>query len=99
MTVTSSSSRRLFVAWLVLAAITVGYLAIDHASEHGDHLVASAAITVSAICLALVKVRIILREFMDVRHAPPQLCRLTDLLVVVMAVAMLGAYVVGRAVA
>ena len=42
-------------------------------------LVASTAVTVAAICLALVKVRIIMREFMEVRHAPPLLRRLTDL--------------------
>ena len=55
--------------------------------------------TVAAIVFALVKVRIIMREFMDVRHAPPLLRRLTDLLVAIMAVALLGTYFVGRAVA
>ena len=40
-----------------------------------------------------------MREFMDVRNAPPLLRRLTDLLVVVIAVSLLASYLVGRAVA
>ena len=92
-------NQRLFVAWLVLTAITVLYLWIDHtASRHGV-LVASTAVTVAAIAFALVKVRIIMRELMEVRHAPPLLRRLTDLLIAVMAVAMLASYFVGKAVA
>ena len=53
----------------------------------------------AAIVLALVKLRIIMREFMDVRHAPRVLRTMTDLLLAVMAVAMIGSYLVGRAVA
>ena len=94
-----SDKTRLFVAWLVLVAITLIYLWIDHAADASGVLLASTAVTIAAIGLALVKVRIIMREFMDVRHAPPLLRRLTDLLVAVMAVAMLGTYLVGRAVA
>ena len=55
--------------------------------------------TVGAICLALVKVRIIMREFMEVRAAPRFLRRLTDFWVLLMAVALLGAYFAGKAVA
>ena len=40
-----------------------------------------------------------MREFMDVRHAPRVLRTMTDVLVVVMAVALLGSYLVGKAVA
>ena len=58
---------------------------------------ASAVVTVGAICLALIKVRIIMREFMEVRSAPRFLLRITDLWVVLMGVAMLAAYLVGRA--
>lgn len=42
--------------------------------------------------------RIIFGEFMEVRHAPVVLCRLIDLWVVIMAVALLGSYFVGVAV-
>jgi hypothetical protein len=90
---------RLFVVWLILVGITVAYLGIDHtAREHGMPS-ASTVVSVAAIVLALVKVRIIMREFMEVRNAPLLLCRITDGLLVVMAVSMLGMYLAGRAVA
>ena len=47
--------------------------------------------------IALIKVRVIIREFMEVRHAPVSLCRLTDLWVVVTGVSLLGSYFVGMA--
>ena len=95
----SSFNKRLFAVWLILVAITLSYLWIDHsAGQHGIPT-ASTVITVAAICLALIKVRIIMREFMEVRGAPQVLCRLTDFWVVLMAVAMLGVYLAGRAVA
>jgi hypothetical protein len=95
----SSSNTRLFVAWLILVGITVSYLWIDHAAGRDGVPSASTVVTVGAICLALIKVRIIMREFMEVRGAPPLLCRLTDFWVLLMGVAMLGVYLAGKAVA
>ena len=95
----TSAKTRLFVAWLVLVAITVMYLWLDRSADDSDVVVANTAVTVTAIFLALVKFRIIVREFMGVRHAPVLLRRLTDGLVVVIAAALLGTYLVGRAVA
>ena len=92
-------NMRLFVVWLILVGITVAYLGIDRAANDHGVATASTAVTVAAICLALVKVRIIMREFMEVRGAPQALCRLTDFWVVLMGVAMLGVYLAGRAVA
>lgn len=92
-------NKRLFVVWLILVGITTSYLWIDHAVGRNGVPTASTVITVGAICLALVKVRIIMREFMEVRGAPPLLCRLTDFWVALMAVAMLGVYLAGKAVA
>ena len=95
----ASVNRRLLLAWLILVGITVSYLLIDYsATQHGVET-ASTFVTVAAICLALIKVRIIMREFMEVRGAPQLLCRLTDFWVVLMAVAMVGVYLAGRAVA
>ena len=91
-------NKRLFFVWLVLSGITVSYLIIDHRADHRG-AAASTAVTVSAVALALIKVRIIMREFMEVRSAPAWLRRLTDLLVVLMATSLLGVYVVGRSVA
>jgi hypothetical protein len=86
-------NKRLLVVWLVLASLTLGYLWIDHTTDGA--LKSSAVVTVSVIVIALIKVRIIFREFMEVRNAPVLLCRLTDAWVVVMAVAMLSCYFIG----
>ena len=94
-----SADKRLLVAWLVVVAITLIYLVIDGSADDGGVLVASTAATVAAIALALVKLRIIMREFMDVRHAPQVLRTMTDVLVAVMAVALLGSYFAGKALA
>jgi hypothetical protein len=92
-------NKRLCGAWLILVAISLAYLWIDHAATHRGIPTASTVVTVAAICLALVKVRIIMREFMEVRAAPLVLRRLTDFWVLLMGVAMLGVYFAGRVVA
>ncbi|OAA27887.1 Cytochrome C oxidase subunit IV [Frankia sp. EI5c] len=92
-------NKRLLAGWLVLSVITVIYLWIDHSADDHGAPTASTAVTVSAIILALVKVRIIIREFMEVRHAPRLLRGLTDLWVVLMTAVLLGTYFVGKAVA
>lgn len=92
----TSTNNRLFIVWLVLTAITLLYFWIDHSANSNGALTASIAVTVSAICLALLKVRIIMRQFMEVRDAPPLLRRLTDAWIACMAVALLVTYVAGR---
>jgi hypothetical protein len=94
-----SFQKRLVIAWLALVGITLLYLLIDHAANKHGHRAASSTLTVAAIGLACIKVRVIMREFMEVRGAPVFLCRLTDFWVVLMAVAMIGTYVGGHAVA
>ena len=95
----TAAKQRLNLAWLVVVAITLIYLWIDHTAEEGGVATASTAVTVSAILLALAKYRIVMRELMDVRSAPLLLRRLTDALVTVIAIALLTTYLVGRAVA
>jgi Prokaryotic Cytochrome C oxidase subunit IV len=86
-------NKRLLVVWLILASLTLSYLWIDHFVDGA--LKSSAVVTSSVILIALIKVRIIFREFMEVRNAPVLLCRLTDGWVVLMAAALLGSYFVG----
>ncbi|GFG94469.1 cytochrome C oxidase subunit IV family protein [Mycobacterium timonense] len=86
-------NKRLLFVWVILAALTLAYLWIDHTA--GGLLKSSAVVTSSVIVIALVKVRIIFREFMEVRDAPALLCRLTDAWVVLIAVVLLGSYFVG----
>jgi len=94
--VSSVFEKRLLVVWLALSAITfvsvwMGLL------DDGDAITPNAAIASSAIAIALIKTRIIFREFMEVRHAPLLLRRLTDGWLLLTAVSLLGAYFGGMA--
>jgi len=88
--------KRLMFVCLALSAITLAQFAVGSVGAQ-DSLMPNAAITSSAIVIALIKVRVIIREFMEVRHAPALLGRLTDLWVVLTGVSLLGAYFVGMA--
>jgi hypothetical protein len=90
-------NKRLLIVWLVLSAMTLAYVWLDHSADDDGMLRASTVVTVSAIVIALIKVRIIFREFMEVRHAPALLRRLTDAWVVFIAVCLLGTYFIGMA--
>ena len=90
--------KRLILVWLALSAITIAQLGVGSLGGR-DALTPNAVITSSAIVIALVKVRVIFREFMEVRHAPVLLCRLTDAWVVVTGIVLLGSYFVGTALA
>ena len=86
--------KRLIVVWLALCAITLAQLGVGAVDRQAE-LAPNAAIAASAIGIALIKVRIIFREFMEVRHAPVLLGRLTDLWLVVTGVSLLGCYFFG----
>ncbi|KWX23494.1 hypothetical protein AFM11_14545 [Mycolicibacterium wolinskyi] len=92
-------NTRLLIVWAILTGMTLIYVWLDEAVDQNGTLKASTVVTVSAIVIALIKVRIIFREFMEVRHAPALLCRLTDGWVVLIGVCLLGSYFVGSAVA
>ena len=86
-------NKRLLVVWLILASFTLAYLWIDHSLDRS--LRPSVVVTSSVIVIALIKVRIIFREFMEVRQAPALLCRLTDAWVVLIGVSLFSCYIVG----
>jgi len=88
-------NKRLLVVWVVLSSITLAYVWMDHSVDHDGIFSPSAVVTSSAIVMASIKVRIIFREFMEVRHSPVVLCRLTDLWVAIIAVSLLGTYFIG----
>jgi hypothetical protein len=94
----AQTRRRSLVVLLILVVITLGYLALDRSAGTRGAYRASSVVTTIAILLALVKVRLIFREFMQVRNAPTLLCRLTDLWVLLIGVALLGSYFIGLAV-
>ena len=95
---TTTFNKRLMIVWLVLSLMTFAYIWLDDTADDDGLLRASTVVTVSAIVIALVKVRIIFREFMGVRHAPALLRRLTDAWVLIMAVCLIGTYFIGIAV-
>lgn len=92
-------NKRLLAVWLVLTSMTLIYVWLDRSADDGGALQPSTVVTVSAIAIAMIKVRIIFREFMEVRHAPALLCRLTDAWVLLVSACLLGSYFIGLAVA
>ncbi|MCV7299225.1 cytochrome C oxidase subunit IV family protein [Mycobacterium barrassiae] len=92
-------NKRLLIVWSILTMLTLVYVWLDNSADEKGTLHASTVVTVSAIAIALIKVRIIFREFMEVRHSPVWLCRLTDGWVVLVASCLLGSYFIGSAVA
>jgi len=97
--VVNTFNKRLLIVWATLTSMTLVYVWLDHSVDQNGTLRASTVVTVSAIVIALIKVRIIFREFMEVRHAPALLCRLTDGWVVLIGICLLGSYFVGSAIA
>ena len=92
-------NKRLLLVWAILTSMTLVYVWLDHSVDQNGTFRASTIVTVSVIVIALIKVRIIFREFMEVRHAPALLRRLTDGWVVLIGVCLLGSYFVGSALA
>lgn len=86
-------NKRLPLVWVILASLTLAYLWIDHSVDGSPR--SSAVITSSVIVIALIKVRIIFREFMEVRQAPVLLCRLTDGWVILIGASLLACYFIG----
>lgn len=88
-----SSQSRLLIAWFVLSAITL--IAWWLGAHHGEGpLRPDPAVGLGAMAITLVKVRVIIREFMDVRHAPAKLKYVTDAWLIVFIIAMIVAYFV-----
>lgn len=86
-----SLQKRLIATWVLLAGVTL--LAWWIGAHHGTGPIhPDPAVAVSAIAITLIKVRVIMREFMDVRSAHPRLKLVTDAWLVVFGAAMLLAY-------
>lgn len=87
----NSLQMRLAGAWVLLAGVTL--LAWWIGARHGPGaLRPDSAVAVGAIAITLFKVRVILREFMDVRSAGPRLRHITDAWLALFGTAMLIAY-------
>ena len=84
-----NSTRTTTYVWLILSAITVISWWLAPA---GGQAVASVPITVAVVLLGLVKGRMIIRYFMEVRTAPRWLKVSTDAWLIVLWAALLGIY-------
>ena len=72
-------TRRLTLVWAILSAITVVASILGRTPHVDGRLVASTTVTVCILVIALVKCRLVIRTFMEVRSAPTWLRRSTDL--------------------
>jgi apolipoprotein N-acyltransferase len=87
----ANGERRLLLVWLALVAVTLVSWWIG--SSHGDgEFRSNALITYGVLLIAAIKIRVIVREFMEVRHAPHSLRRLTDGWTVFVIAALLAIY-------
>ncbi|ORW01412.1 cytochrome C oxidase subunit IV family protein [Mycobacterium kyorinense] len=86
-----TTTARLTSVWLILSAITVAawWLAPGHAHAPPG---ASVPITIAVLAMALVKVRLVIQQFMEVRTAPGWLRLFTDAWLVVLWGAVLVIY-------
>ncbi|MDR2857639.1 MAG: cytochrome C oxidase subunit IV family protein [Novosphingobium sp.] len=86
-----SAQARLALGWLLLTGITL--FAWWMGSSHGPGpLRPDPAVAAGAIAITVVKVRVIIMEFMDARHAPRRLRYLTDSFLALFVIAMLATY-------
>lgn len=72
-----TAAARTTAVWAGLSAITVVSWFLAPA-QHAEPVAASTAITVAVLALALIKSRLIIQEFMEVRTAPVWLKLATD---------------------
>lgn len=86
-----TAAARTTAVWTGLSAITVvsWFLAPAH---HAEPVTASTAITIAVLTLALIKTRLIIGEFMEVRTAPVWLKLATDGWLVVLFGAIMAIY-------
>lgn len=83
--------KRLAIAWAVLVGITLVSWFI--ATRHGTgKMHPDPAVGMIAIVITLAKVRVISREFMELRHAPTKLRTVIDAWLVAFGLAMVAAY-------
>ncbi len=87
------TDRAVTQTWLLLVAITVGSWWLAPA-QYSETLRASVPITVLVLALTLIKSRLIIRQFMEVRTAPRWLKLATDGWLVVLFGAILAIYLI-----
>lgn len=62
-----ASTKRLFIAWLIMAALTLAAIFIGHA---GTQEPLGAVLLFALLLLTFVKSAVLLNDYLDLRHAP-----------------------------
>ena len=89
----ASGQRAVTWAWLALVVITIGSWWLSPAHSGGTAL-PSAPITAVVLLLAIIKSRLIIRYFMEVRDAPRWLRHSTDAWLAVLFAAIFVIYLI-----
>jgi caa(3)-type oxidase subunit IV len=87
----TSASARLTYVWVILCALTVAAWWLGPAHARGTH-VASLPVTIAVLAMGLVKARLIIQYFMEVRTAPRWLRLFTDIWLIALWGAILVIY-------
>jgi hypothetical protein len=87
----ANPEKRLLVVWLALVAVTLisWWIGSNPGTREGA---SSTPVTYGVLSIAAIKIRVIMREFMEVRHAPTPWRRLTDGWTLSVIVALLAIY-------
>lgn len=90
----SATDKRLTIVCLALTGVTL--LSWWLGASHGHHaFTLNAGITSGVILIAALKVRMIVREFMELRHAPLRMQRVADGLLGFVIALLLSLYFFG----
>jgi hypothetical protein len=79
-------------AWAILSLVTIVTWWLAHTSAHDGQGTALTVTTMLVLGIAVIKVRIIIRQFMDVRTAPTWLKAFTDIWLTVVAALIVAIY-------
>lgn len=91
-----TTARRVDAVWLLLSLVTVAAALLARLGGRSEFS-PSTAVTVAVVAIAAFKVRLVVRQFMEVRAAPPWLRRLTDGWVLTLLGSILGIYLLSPA--
>jgi hypothetical protein len=89
---TTTPTKRPTYVWAITIAITIVASWLGRTTQVNGYYVASTTVTVIVLAIALVKCRLIIRTFMEVRTAPTWLRRSTDLWLILFWGAVLALY-------
>lgn len=87
----TATGRRLTATWLVAGLLTIASWATAIAVDSGRNKT-STTVAIVGLALGTVKVRLIIRQFMDVRTAPRWLKTFTDVWLAVLTATVLAMY-------